>query len=225
MSSISSEATPYERGVAHLKRAEYSLAVVAFTEAIRLEPDAPNGFAGRSLAYRLQGDEAAALQDRQAAQALGGPERSVWDRLVNRAHRRWHGDLSNPEWRQIDPLSHNAVLLRQWVWQIYNGGLPQWVANGYGEWALELAQAAEEVGTEATRSVAKVIRAIAVLLTKWPTARDLMFQMIADPSAESSKTEALFLALSDCEAAYSSVGPSFSANVEAWFERQASNSP
>src|SRR5215471_9251487 len=74
--------TPYERGVAHLKRSEYAQAVAAFTEAIGLEPEAPNAYVGRALAHRSLGDEAAALQDEQAARNLGGPERSTWDRIV-----------------------------------------------------------------------------------------------------------------------------------------------
>src|SRR5262249_14917474 len=34
--------TPHMLGVQHLKRGEYAQAVTAFTEAIRLDPDAPN---------------------------------------------------------------------------------------------------------------------------------------------------------------------------------------
>jgi hypothetical protein len=218
-------ATPYAQGVAHLKRAEYSLAIAAFTEAIRLEPDAPNGFAGRALAYTLLGDEAAALQDKEAAKELGGTERSAWDRLVNRAHRRWRGDFSDQTWRQSDPLSYKASLLRQWVWQIYNGGLPQWVANGYGQWVDDLAPAADEIGTEATRAVAAVIRDVAGVLAKWPHARESMFRMIASQAELMSNEEELFEALSRCEANYGCVGPAFSANVEEWFEVRARSAP
>jgi tetratricopeptide (TPR) repeat protein len=171
MTSQRSPGTPYERGVAHLKRAEYPEAVAAFTEAIGLDPEAPNPHVGRALAYRSLGDEAAAKRDEEAAQALGGPERSAWDRLVNRAYRRWRGDLSDPAWRRSDPLSRNAVLLRQWTWQIYNGGLPQWVAHGYGQWAEDLARAAEEVGTDATRQVAAIVRDVARVLRTGPDAR------------------------------------------------------
>jgi tetratricopeptide (TPR) repeat protein len=216
-----SPATPYEQGVAHMKRGEYALAITAFTEAIRLEPDAPNGFAGRSLAYTLLGDEAAALQDKEAAKELGGPERSAWDRLVNRANRRWRGDLSNLEWRQVDPLTYKATLLRVWVGQIFNGGLPQWVANGYGQWIDDLARAADEVGTPATRAVAAVIREVASVLVKWPRARESMFGMIASQAELTKNEHELFEALARCEGNYDRVGQSFSANVEEWFEGQA----
>ena len=218
-------ATPYEHGVAHLKRAEYALAIAAFTEAIRLEPDAPNSYAGRSLAYNLSGDEAAALQDKEAAKSLGGPERSAWDRLVNRAHRRWRGDLSNPEWREVDPLSYKAVLLRVWVGQIFNGGLPQWVANGYGQWVEDLARAADDAGTDATRVVAAVMRDVASVLAKWPHARESMFRMIATQIELTKSEHELFEALARCEGNYLRVGPAFSANVEEWLEVQAKKAP
>src|SRR5262245_64657300 len=62
----------YERGMAHLKRAEYEAAVSAFTEAIRLAPKAPNAYAGRALAHRSLDDEASALADEQTVRDLGG---------------------------------------------------------------------------------------------------------------------------------------------------------
>src|SRR5262249_30221688 len=148
---------PYDRGVDHLKRAEYAQAIAAFTEAIRLEPDAPNAYVGRALAYRSLGDDSRALDDEQAAQQLGGAERTTWDRLVNRAYRRWHGDLDNPDWRRTDPLSRKATLLHLLTTQIFNGGLGQWIANGYGEWIDDVIEAAEEVGTAAAREVAAIL--------------------------------------------------------------------
>src|SRR5438874_1650568 len=75
--------TAYERGVAHLKRGEHPQAAAAFTEAIGGDPQSPNAYVGRALAYRSLGDEAAAARDEAAAKDLGGPERSAWDRVVN----------------------------------------------------------------------------------------------------------------------------------------------
>jgi hypothetical protein len=63
---------PYERGMLHLKRGEYDRAVAAFTEAIRLKPEAANAYAGRALAYRSLEDEASALRDEQTVRDLGG---------------------------------------------------------------------------------------------------------------------------------------------------------
>jgi tetratricopeptide (TPR) repeat protein len=207
----------YERGVAHLKRGEYPQAIAAFTEAVGLDADAANAFVGRALAYRSIGDDAAAVRDEEAARKLGGPERSAWDRLVRQAYRRWGGDLRNPAWKREDPLGRKAVLLHQWVWQIHNGGLPQWVANGYGEWAADLARAVEEVGTDA---VAAIVREVIQILHRWPGARDAMFQMLANPQVVSGEHEELFAALSGCEASYAAGCRSFATDVEAWVERQ-----
>jgi Domain of unknown function (DUF4419) len=67
--------SPYfERGLAHLKRAEYQDAILSFTEAIKLEPDLPKAYIGRALAYRSLGDEASALRDEQAARERGGAQ-------------------------------------------------------------------------------------------------------------------------------------------------------
>jgi len=57
----------FERGLANLKRAEYEEAISSFTEAIQLEPDLPQPYVGRALAYRSLGDEASALRDEQEA--------------------------------------------------------------------------------------------------------------------------------------------------------------
>ena len=181
----------------------------------------PNAYVGRSLAYNFMGDETASLKDKETAQSLGGAERSAWDRLVNRANRRWQGNLSDKSWKDEDPLSHKAVLLHQWVGQIFNGGLPQWVANGYGAWVEELAQAAQQVGTDGTRAVARVIRDVAGVLTRWPGARESMFRMLTVQTQLTKSEDDLFEALSQCEADYHRVGTHFSANVEAWFEEQA----
>jgi len=49
--------TAYERGMAHLKRAEYPQALELFTEAIQSEPEAPDGYVGRALAYHSLGEK------------------------------------------------------------------------------------------------------------------------------------------------------------------------
>jgi len=222
---VATSKTAYERGVAHLKRGENAEAVAAFTEAIGLDPDAPNAYVGRALAHRSLGDDDAARRDEAAARALGGPEQGAWDRLVNRAARRWRGDLRDPAWRQHDPLSRDAVLLRQWSWQIYNGGLPQWVANGYGEWADDLARAAEAVGTPATRAVAAVVRDVAGVLAARPEARAAMVRMLTTQDETGAREDEIFAALSECEAAYHQVAIVFAGDVEAWLERQAGAAP
>jgi hypothetical protein len=216
--------TPYERGVEHLKRSENAEAVAAFTEAIGLEPEAPNAYVGRALAYRSLGDEAAALRDEQTTRALGGPERCAWDRLVKRAHRNWRVDLRDPAWANEDPLSRDAYLLRQWTWQIYNGGLPQWIANGFGEWTDDLARAVERVGTGSARTVAAIVRDLATVLAGWPGAREVMSRMLATRSRVAGREEELFGELMRCEDRYYRAGRypgEFVTDVEAWLERES----
>jgi tetratricopeptide (TPR) repeat protein len=129
-------APPYDRGVNHLKRAEYEQAIAAFTEAIQLEANAPNAYLGRALAYRSVGDEDSAIRDERTARAFGGAESSTWERLVNRAYQRLKGDLNQASrgefYRRLEPLQRKAVLLWELNSQVLNGGIPQWVANGYG---------------------------------------------------------------------------------------------
>ena len=225
MPSRRSPGTPYGRGVAHLKRAEYPEAVAAFTEAIGLDPEAPNAYVGRALAYSSLDDEAAALRDEETARALGGPERSEWHRLVNRAYRRWRGDLRDPVWPRRDPLSRNALLLHQWTWQIYNGGLIQWIGNGYGEWAEDLARAAEDVGTRAARKVGALVRDLAKVLGTRPGAREALLGMAVDQPEGQGQGEDIDDALARCAESYDRVKESFVQDVEAWFEKQAGDTP
>jgi hypothetical protein len=145
------------RGVEHLKRSEYGQAVAAFTEAIHLDLGAPNAYAGRALAYRGLGDDAQAARDEQTVRELGGTERTPLERFVRGVLRRWKWDLGSPKWRASDPLSRKAVMLYLLNAQILNGGLHQWLANGYGEWVDEVAEAAREVGTDAAREVAAML--------------------------------------------------------------------
>src|SRR5262245_54479152 len=72
MNSAKLPETPYEQGMAHLKRGEYDRAVTAFTEAIRLKPKGANAYAARALAYRSLDDETSALRDEQTVRDLGG---------------------------------------------------------------------------------------------------------------------------------------------------------
>jgi tetratricopeptide (TPR) repeat protein len=217
-----SYAAAYGRGVEHLKRSEYAQAVEAFTEAIALDSDEANAYVGRGLAHRGLDDEAAAARDEQAAKNLGGPDRSAWDRLVKRAKRQWHGDLTDPTWPRQDPLCRDAFLIRQWTWQVYNGGLVQWVANGYGRWAADLAKACDTVGTESARDVADIVRDVARVLAARRDARDAMVNLITTPAPVGGRDENLFDRLADCEARYGRVGRSpaeFVTDVEEWFDR------
>jgi hypothetical protein len=215
----------YDRGMAHLKCGEYAQAVAAFGEAIKVDPESPNAYVGRALAHRSLGDDAAALRDEETARKLGGPEQSAWDRLVNQANRRWRGDLRDPNWHDNDPLSRNAFLLRQWSWQILNGGLAQWVANGYGEWTEDLARAAQNVGTDSAREVTVILRDLAQLLRSRPGTRAKMIHFITTQAQANDEETEIFELLSRYEDRYHRVEGTFDADVEAWLENQAGEAP
>jgi hypothetical protein len=204
--------TPHERGVAHLLKYEYAEAAAAFTEAIRLDPDAPNSYLGRALGRRRIGDEAGALEDERTARELGGPERSAWDKLANRANRRWRGQLGDPAWRATDPLSRQAVLLRALNAQILNGGLCQWIANGYGAWVLDVAEAAEEVGTPAAWEVAALLGDVARALEA-----GYMEDFAEDDGTSDDDDEAMKV-IGRSEDRYFAVQVQFVKDVSAWLE-------
>jgi tetratricopeptide (TPR) repeat protein len=211
---------PYEHGVNYLKHGEYPQAVTSFSKAIQVDPEAPNAYVGRGLAYRSLGDEDAATRDEEEARKLGGPERSAWDRLVNRGNRRWRGDLRDPAWRLSDALSRSAFLLRQWCGQVFNGGLAQWLANGYGEWAEDLAHAAREVNTKSAREVAEIVREIGRILTTRPGAGQVMVRFVSTQAKASAQETKTFEMLSWCERRYRRVQRRFEKDVEAWLEKQ-----
>jgi hypothetical protein len=214
---------PYTRGVAHLKRSEYAAAVAALTEAIRRDPTAANAYVGRGLAYRGLEDDAAAARDEAAAKSLGGPDRSAWDRLVKQGLRRWKGDLADPVWTRDDPVTRDAVLLRHWTWQIYNGGLPQWVANGFAAWADDLATACDRIETASARGVAAIVRKISQILRARPDARETMFRMIATQSTLQGKDDELYRDLAESETEYHWIAVAFGRDVDAHFERALSS--
>jgi hypothetical protein len=214
--------TPYRRAVAHLMNFEHEQALAEFAEAIRLEPDAPNPYLGRAMTHRRLGDEAAARQDEEKARELGGPERNAWERLCNRSRRRWGRDFADPRWKQDDPLSRNAVLLDSLNAQILNGGLLQWIANGYGQWIDDVIVAALEIGTDATREVATMLADLARLLdVESLTNGSWALQEIvgADERPEDEKRLELIW---DLEDRYYRVQMQFVEDVEQWYEKQSS---
>jgi hypothetical protein len=217
-----SSATPHERGVAHLKRREYAEAVAAFTEAIALEPDAPNSYLGRAVAYRRLENLSGALQDETTAEKLGGPEKTAWDRLVNRSRQRWSWDFDNSRWRQSDPLSRQAVLLCMLNRQILNGGLLQWIANGYGRWIEDVIEAAREVGTDAAKEVAAVLEVVAHHLEGWYAVGDRQEDAALDEEGDfPEEPDELSEVLSGCEDRYYQVQSQFVRDVETWLEERA----
>jgi tetratricopeptide (TPR) repeat protein len=229
MSSTDPWTTCYERGIAHHKRREYAQAIAAYSEAIDLDPDAPNAYVRRSLSYRALGDDPRANEDDCTARRLGGPEKTAWERLVNRSRLRWNWDFDNPAWVQTDPLSYKAVLLDKLNGQILNGGLRQWVANGYGRWIDQLILAARDVGTNATREVANALEELAPHLESLSLNEEYFEEDFdeddgRDPGLEDDQfgdEVDAFNPLGHCEDRFYRVQSQFVQDVETWLEGQA----
>jgi tetratricopeptide (TPR) repeat protein len=208
----------HQRGFEHYKKARYKEAIVNFTEAIRIDPEAPRSYIARALCYRRLDQLAAALQDEQTAEELGGPERSLWDMVVNRSRRRWRFDFSDPNWIETDPLSRQAALLCTLNGQILNGGLFQWVANGYGRWIEDVIEAARDVGTDASREVAALLEEVSLHVESLGADQEWQEEAVeAEHGAPDDNDEAMEL-LFACEDRYYTVQSRFVDDVEKWLE-------
>ncbi len=213
---------PHERGIALYKRGEHARAIEALTKAIELDPHFPNSYLLRAVCYRRLDNLPAAIDDEQRAEVLGGPEKTAWDRLVNRSRHRWQWDFDNPDWRRTDPLSRKAVLFRSFVGQIYNGGLRQWIANGYGRWIDDLIDAVREVDTPATREVAAMLEELSRDLAEMPLddgweADDDVEDLDDGLEQEDDSVAMIF----EYESRYTRVESQFDQDVEDWLERNA----
>jgi tetratricopeptide (TPR) repeat protein len=209
-------APPHKRGVAHLLRGEYPQAAEAFTEAIQLDPDAPNPYIGRAIAYRRLQKMSDAIHDEKKAQELGGAEETAWDRLVNRARLRWRWDFDNPDWPRVDPLSRNAVLLAMLSRQINNGGLRQWIANGYTRWIDDVIAAAREVGTESSAEVVAILEVVARHLDAGTISADVRDDDTPDLEGEDASLTEFY----QCEDRYFKVQMQFVPDLETWLEEK-----
>jgi hypothetical protein len=199
---------------------KHELAIVAFTEAIGLDPDAPNPYIGRAMAHRRLGHDDAAAADEEKAREPGGPERDPWERLCNRSRRRWRWDFDDLAWKQTDPLSRNAVLLNLLNAQILNGGLRQWVANGYARWIEDVIAAASAIGSSSTGQVAGILSDLAAQLEVEPPNEDEWIEEQVEGRDEPEDEFALD-PLAGLEDRYYYVQSQFVKDVRQWFESQA----
>ena len=183
----------------------------------------------RTLAARWRiggwGIRSAARQDEEKAQELGGPERNAWERLCNRSRRRWGREFDDPRWKQEDPLSRQAVLLEILNTQILNGGLRQWIANGYGQWIEDVIAAASAVGTESTREVAAMLQELAphldaVQSMEGAWEEDEFDEVDNEEELDEMKDEVMST-LYELEDRYHRVQMDFIKDLEQWFEKQA----
>jgi tetratricopeptide (TPR) repeat protein len=206
------------------QRGEHAQALEAFTEAIQLDPLYPNSYIGRALAYRRLENFPAAIEDERRAEELGGAEKTPWDRLVNRSRHHWQWDFDNPNWQRTDPLSRKAVLFVMLIRQIFNGGLQQWVANGYWRWIDDLIDAAKEVDTVATREVAAILQDLSRDLAAAPTDDSWNENdALDDPDDEFVAESPGLRRIYEFEQRYTLVQGQFVKDVEKWLEERAQN--
>jgi hypothetical protein len=203
-------------------------AIEAFTEAIRLEPDAPNGYIGRAMAHRRLGNKPAARQDEERAKSLGGPERNAWERLCNRSRRKWGGDLDNEEWKHEDPLSRNAVLLDILAREVHAGCLWQWLDHGHWHWIDAVIMAARQIGTESANEVAAILEDLAPRLNPESLGASAYDEDDFDETGELRPDRAdkeipgpKVEGLDELDGRYLEVQPKFVKDVEEYFERNA----
>jgi tetratricopeptide (TPR) repeat protein len=203
----------YDLATAHLKQGGYEQAVAEYTVAIRLDPKSPNAHLGRALAYRSLGDEDNALQDERAARELGGAEQSTWGRLVNRAYQLWRTDrqASRTEFYQgLHPIQRNAVQLWDLNSQVFNGGFPQWLANGFGAWIEEIIDSVRQIGTKSAKAVQSILEGVARLDRECKT------------QDEADQNMGGLLEYTD---RYYAVASDFADDVEVWLEEQLRRHP
>ena len=141
---------------------------------------------------------------------------------MNRSRHRWQWDFDNPDWGRVDPLSRKAVLFRSFTGQIYNGGLRQWIANGYGRWIDDLIEAAREVDTSASRDVAAMLEELSRDLAEMP----LDYGWVADDDIgdqeDGLEQEDVAVAMiADYESRYFRLESEFGQDVQDWLERKA----
>ena len=86
-----------------------------------------------------------------------------WQALMDRAYDKWQGTGWN--YRQfllnLDAIERKAVILGNFHYQTTNGGLQQWVDNGYASGGgVDLLTILEEMNTETSRRVLGIVRSV-----------------------------------------------------------------
>lgn len=90
----------------------------------------------------------------------------VWQGLMDRAYDKWE-DAKKWSYRRfllnLDSVERKAVLVGNFHYQTLNGGLQQWVDNGYASGGgAELLDVLDEIGTENAEKVSKIVKGVLV---------------------------------------------------------------
>jgi hypothetical protein len=87
----------------------------------------------------------------------------AWQDLMDTAYDKWqdHREWSHRQLlMNLDAAERKAVLLGNFHYQTCNGGLQQWVENGYACSGPDLLTILEEMDTENSRRVAGIVRTV-----------------------------------------------------------------
>ncbi|RKZ95268.1 MAG: hypothetical protein DRQ40_04035 [Gammaproteobacteria bacterium] len=87
----------------------------------------------------------------------------VWQGLMDRAYDKWQGTGWSYErfLLNLDSVERKAVLLGNFNHQTCNGGLQQWVDNGYASGGgAELLLVLAEIGTESAKKALKIAEGV-----------------------------------------------------------------
>ena len=93
-----------------------------------------------------------------------------WQSLMDRAYDKWQTTDGTPKgwnYRQfllnLDAVERKAVILGNFHYQVCNGGLQQWVDNGYASSAgPDLLTLLDEIGTETAKKVSEIVKKVLV---------------------------------------------------------------
>lgn len=89
-----------------------------------------------------------------------------WQSLMDRAYDKWQ-TTENRSWDyrrfllNLDTVERKAVILGNFHYQVCNGGLQQWVDNGYASSAgVDLLSLLDEIGTETAKKVSEIVKKV-----------------------------------------------------------------
>lgn len=88
----------------------------------------------------------------------------AWQELMDRAYDKWQKNLGWSYRRfllSLDTVERKAVLLGNFHYQTCNGGIQQWIDNGYASsGGKDVLTILEEMDTELSQRVAKIVRGV-----------------------------------------------------------------
>jgi len=90
-------------------------------------------------------------------------EMMVWQGLMDQAYAKWQADGKKWSYRQflanLDAVERKAVILGNFNYQVCNGGLQQYIDNGYASGSgRDLLEILDEIDTENSRRVKRIAK-------------------------------------------------------------------